>query len=698
MPLGQRSTAVLQYLLQNTSYSTVTQLAEHLNVSNRTLYNDLSAINDWLSEQGFQQLQQSTGRGVKVHNDDRETLKRELRDTYESDYVYAHEERVLIIFLFLSAHPYERFTVNRFCDGFNVSRNTTLDDIKALKALLSDYQLSLHFNQADGYLIKGAEKEKRRAMVSFINKFNQETAHVHWNDQSHFHHTFSPIREEEWDWLTQQLIDLETNIGIEFTDELLYSLITRFSFFIRRLQLGCTVKMEPVEHEVMKGTAEYEGIADFFEAVKAYFAFEHAQEDETVFFAAHLLSARVNHLDIPSWGEKESQQLKHVIYKMIEEFEQLALIEIKDYENLANNMLIHLKPAYFRMVYNIEVDNQLVTKIRENYPEIFNLTRQVVFHFERLVGKKISLDEVAYIAMHFGGWLRKEGIDPDQRRSLAIVCPSGIGTSRLMENQLQGLLTGVDIEGVYSLREYKRSKINADVIVSTIPLPERGVPVIVAPPILSDQEKVRIIKEVNQLFQSTIHEQHVFPEMLDVIKRHATVHDEAALKRDLKQMAIPEPKELSSGGSSSLSDILPLSRTDIIERVPDWQSAVEHASQGLIRDGIVTSHYVQSMIQLIEEKGPYVVISPEVAIPHAKSEDGVLGLGISLLLLRHSVNLKGKNVKLFIVLATPDEQSHLKPLTQLTEMMSDQAAKTEILQQDDRERLHHFIETYFSEE
>src|SRR5690625_912001 len=143
------------------------------------------------------------------------------------------------------------------------------------------------------------------------------------------------------------------------------------------------------------------------------------------------------------------------------------------------NLLFHLKTTYNRKKYEIHIQNILKGSIKKNYPEIFHLTKNVIHHVEDLIGQKIDDNEIAYLAMHFGGWLRQEGVDLElKRKKMLIVCTNGLGTSRLLESQLQRLFTDVDITDVISLREYEeidKLKEVADFIVSTILLPDRGI-------------------------------------------------------------------------------------------------------------------------------------------------------------------------------------------------------------------------------
>jgi mannitol/fructose-specific phosphotransferase system IIA component (Ntr-type) len=65
------------------------------------------------------------------------------------------------------------------------------------------------------------------------------------------------------------------------------------------------------------------------------------------------------------------------------------------------------------------------------------------------------------------------------------------------------------------------------------------------------------------------------------------------------------------------------SRSIVVKAEADsWQAAVELSGELLVAAEGVEERYGPAMIQPVEELGTYVVIAPEVAIPHARPEDG----------------------------------------------------------------------------
>ena len=62
-----------------------------------------------------------------------------------------------------------------------------------------------------------------------------------------------------------------------------------------------------------------------------------------------------------------------------------------------------------------------------------------------------------------------------------------------------------------------------------------------------------------------------------------------------------------------------------------WEDAIRASYQPLLQDGIVEDIYVQAVIDCVKKYGPYIVIVPNIAMPH--STEGAKGLILILKIL-----------------------------------------------------------------
>lgn len=116
--------------------------------------------------------------------------------------------------------------------------------------------------------------------------------------------------------------------------------------------------------------------------------------------------------------------------------------------------------------------------------------------------------------------------------------------------------------------------------------------------------------------------------------------------------------------------------------VTEWKKAVEVASQPLLKLSKIEPQYVQAMIDSVEKNGPYMVIADHLALMHARPEDGVIEQGISLLVVSNPIDMEGKPVKIFLVLAAKDNESHLESLQEVMNIFMEETSFQTILHGD----------------
>lgn len=699
--MDQRSMAILHQLIQEDSYISIEKLAAMFNVSRRTIYNDLDKINYWLKEHYFGEVNQVRGQGLYID----EHLKRELAgekevsETIGSYYEFSPAERRAWIYIHIAVGKQSYF-LDDIKELFQVSRNTALEDMKRLKEEIKSFQLSITSERMIGYSIAGHESDCRRLLIHYLDVVIPDNGWYGFlSDKDSFHNSkiLSPYQIFDLQMLRQlrQLLhDYEKQFKIEITDDVLDNLVVWFYFFLRRVMKDKLVEVDPIEKEVIKTTNEYQGTTILFKKLSSQLNIT-VPDDEIYYFAKYLLSAKVNYDLSPQMETEEMKSLIRVVEKMVRDFQLYAAIEFHDPESMIENLLLHLKPAYYRIKYGIQIENALKDLVKQSYPEIFHLTKKVIHHFEELIGHPIHENEIAYSAMHFGGWLRKEGVMLQTRKKLLIVCTNGLGTSRLLESQLEGLFSDTEIVGVTSLREYEKMDLNVDYIVSTISLPDRGIPVFVVNPILSNADKEQLLKKVNSLYGYSQQQQaHAVESVIDMVKRYATIHDDDTLRQELRRYFHPPIKGENEDSKPSLYDLLPPERIVFKRCVANWKEAVKYAADPLLNQSYVQERYIEKMIQNITEKGPYIVISEHIALPHANPEDGVLKTGMSMLRLTDPVDMFGKPASVIIVLASRDNEQHLKALTQLTKLFSVKENKEKIVRTINKHQIVELIDDY----
>ncbi|MBF2514230.1 BglG family transcription antiterminator [Listeria marthii] len=657
-----RNMALLESLVVANVYLAPEKLQEELGISKRTLQYDVEKINKELDNIGLDGIQSVRGQGYYLLEEEKSTMKEILENREASHKVFsASERRIRILFFLLVTDA--RVIIDTINECNEVSRNTSLQDIKQLKLALKQFNLELIYDRKNGNMVLGDERSIRQFFIHYCMN-NEEIATA---DQLLDLMKINPmIKNQELfpnlDTIFEILAVTEKKIGIRYTDEVIERIGIMIFFFKERMKRDCYLN-EKEEHEV----ESFDIAQEIYEQLQQTedFSINHA---EITYLGKLLLGASRLNDDAAATGK-----LDIIVEKIIAEFERLACVNFEDHRNLKKDLLLHLQPAYYRLKFQIEWINPLRTDIKQSYSDVYEITKKSLEPLEDLLGETIPEDEVAYVTILFGGYLSRKNNTLVERKKLLIVCSKGVGTSRMIERQLSQLLgERVEILEPISIREFEKGLYAPDFIVSTLPIMEPKAPVFIVSPILTEAQKQQLMKAIAPHILQKDSDARMLSSVLDVVDQYAKVEDREKLAAKLKSVLFQVQSDSQLEKSPTLEELLPKERIAFQESVADWREAIQVASKSLQQEGYISRNYQQAMIENIEKLGPYIVIAPGIALPHASVDDGAYRVGMSLLRLDKPVSFSSKakdQVRLIIVLASIDSYTHINALSQLTNLI-----------------------------
>ncbi|MBF2675936.1 BglG family transcription antiterminator [Listeria marthii] len=657
-----RNMALLESLVVANVYLAPEKLQEELGISKRTLQYDVEKINKELDNIGLDGIQSVRGQGYYLLEEEKSTMKEILENREASHKVFsASERRIRILFFLLVTDA--RVIIDTINECNEVSRNTSLQDIKQLKLALKQFNLELIYDRKNGNMVLGDERSIRQFFIHYCMN-NEEIATA---DQLLDLMKINPmIKNQELfpnlDTIFEILAVTEKKIGIRYTDEVIERIGIMIFFFKERMKRDCYLN-EKEEHEV----ESFDIAQEIYEQLQQTedFSINHA---EITYLGKLLLGASRLNDDAAATGK-----LDIIVEKIIAEFERLACVNFEDHRNLKKDLLLHLQPAYYRLKFQIEWINPLRTDIKQSYSDVYEITKKSLEPLEELLGETIREDEIAYVTILFGGYLSRKNNTLVERKKLLIVCSKGVGTSRMIERQLSQLLgERVEILEPISIREFEKGLYAPDFIVSTLPIMEPKAPVFIVSPILTEAQKQQLMKAIAPHILQKDSDARMLSSVLDVVDQYAKVENREKLAAKLKSVLFQVQSDSQLEKSPTLEELLPKERITFQESVADWREAIQVASKSLQQEGYISRNYQHAMIENIEKLGPYIVIAPGIALPHASVDDGAYRVGMSLLRLDKPVSFSSKakdQVRLIIVLASIDSYTHINALSQLTNLI-----------------------------
>lgn len=121
-----------------------------------------------------------------------------------------------------------------------------------------------------------------------------------------------------------------------------------------------------------------------------------------------------------------------------------------------------------------------------------------------------------------------------------------------------------------------------------------------------------------------------------------------------------------------------------------WEEAIRVSAEGLLKGGYVEESYVDSMVSSVVEYGPYIVIAPDIAMPHARPEAGTNKVGFSIMVCEEPVKFSddpSQNARLFVTLSCVSADTHLQMIQALVGILGEQEKVDKIFNVKTKEEL-----------
>lgn len=110
--------------------------------------------------------------------------------------------------------------------------------------------------------------------------------------------------------------------------------------------------------------------------------------------------------------------------------------------------------------------------------------------------------------------------------------------------------------------------------------------------------------------------------------------------------------------------------------------AIRESGKLLEQAQLIESQYIDAMVQSFETNGPYFVLAPNIALPHARPEDGVKEAAVSFIRLKEPIRFGHSSndpVQLVFALAASTSEEHLDVLKKLMQLLSESNNITKLL-------------------
>lgn len=574
--------------------------------------------------------------------------------------IFLVEDRssVIIIYSFLNAEFVSNYHLQ---DLLGLSKNSILTEVKKVRDICQKVGLSYEYNRSKGYHFDGDEFSIVTLVEDHLNQLLLSSIGEWVLDII----LFNSEIDSDFNWYQTEFENIMSEEAISIVPSRKKALIWLFYILAIRKRIVSS------EWQTQFSESSLESVVGLSNRVATLF-FKIYDSPELLFISSRILGS----LDGMPFTKVGSINLEELTTAIVKDVSNLIGVTFAEDKAIFQSLLQHVGPAYIRIKYAIPLDFPFSNEITMQYGALFSQVKRALVPLFKKAGLSISDEEISLFTVHFGGYLNKHSIQYKPTRAL-VVCPNGISSSLILTSTLEKLFPKFEFKKSHQISEIKHLATDEfDLIFSTTAF-ITDKPLYVVKPILDYVESQLLIREVSKDFEAVGNQLlYKLEDIITTIDKYADIRDVEGLKSGL--MAILDNEKTSLKGGPTLSSLLKEEFISFSEEQLTWQEAIKVASQPLVEQGNIDVSYIQAMIDSAIKSGPYMVLAPGVAVPHARPETGVNKLGISLLSCFQPVDFsmnddvnEENQVSLIFILAAEDNTNHLTALQQLSMILED---------------------------
>jgi len=586
-----RASKILNILEQKNSVS-LESLAEKLNVSSKTIKNEVKNLNEQLENSAFVDIKHGI---YKIYIFDRskfEKVKQEIY--YQRDFLNSPQRRMAFI-VYKLINSKEPYLTDDLAYEMNVARTTIINDMKKIKEILSNYNLNITGKPNNGIVLEGNELDIRNFLLENIYEITYEDFKI---DED--------IVEFVKETISKYKLDKTT------FDYFIKSLTVSFD----RIMNGHPIKILSNKYGELLRSWEFEVVTTIVEEIERRLNINFALE-ERLFLTLPIVGMRTpTNIEEISQHVHITEEILNLVSDIIERIRfKMGFNITKD--DILEDFIYHIAFLVNRLKYGVHLNNPLIDDIKENYKVAYKMAELAKEVIEENLKVSMTQDEVGFIAAYFGLFISEQELVKPKDYKIAVICGTGRVTAKLVESQLRNIFD---------------SKTTID--------------------LFSDDKVIGEVLDTYDLVLSTVKTKYNTNIRVLYIDK---IFDKEVLKRKIKELLYSEKLDmpLVQGMDTLLLSILKEERFFILNSQLSYQENIDLMVDSLYLKGYVDEGFKDRIRE--REKKSTMAINDSVALPHTinyKSKQILISLGVS----KDGVKINShEKIKLIFLICLPEQ-------------------------------------------
>ena len=426
------------------SVCSVENLATKLNVSQKTIRNDIKELNCLLG--GYACISNNKGECKLIVFAPNGFSEIRNKICAQDDLFNSSQTRMAYMFWQLM-HAKEPYLTDDLSEEMKVARTTTISDLNRLRKIIDKYDLKIKGKANTGLTLCGDEFKIRMFILENI----YEQLYLNF-----------PLGQT----IREKLYDFQDRLSM---DALGFGFFYRFFVvMIQRMESGHMIETLEPKYEDLYQSSAYNIVDEFLDEIEQVKGYKISKE-ERLFLSISVAGMRTpaNTAEIEQ-KISISEGVADMIIEMLDRIKEELNVTVIANE-LFDDFVYHVFFMINRLKYGFHIYNPMVDDFKNKYSVAYKMAEIGKEVLEERADIKMTEDEMGFLAAYFGVFLVEQ--EPEKKRCrIAIVCGSGKIIGRLIENQLKKVF---DIEPEFEFFYGKfdeQKKDDFDYIVTTTEL------------------------------------------------------------------------------------------------------------------------------------------------------------------------------------------------------------------------------------
>lgn len=490
--INDRPAKIIQLLLDQDTPITISKIADFLNVSSKTIRNDLWSV-EKLLEGSDVKLLKKTGVGISLEGT--QTQKLHLREQLpQASHPTSSSPEGRLPYIGIKVILNSNYRVYKLANELFISRATIHNDLQSLEPVFASYKIKMIRKNNNGIRIQGSEKNCRKLLMDLLS---HDSGFLRFADQVR-----NPNRKCDGTKLFIATNYTDENLA-EFlkvlsmsnsaflqslTQESLTHIILRIIVVLLRIRTNHFIHLSDEFIAELQAKRYFDDARHICDSIQSHYRIS-IPDIEARYLQVFFLSAQKS-------DSKEADNRKEAEYLadlLISDWGNELKLGSLDDPQLRKATITHLESAITRFRHGISYENSLMKDIYRNYPNTLRIVRHSMKYIEDRYSCNISDDEVGFFTLHLASAMERL----KEPLNTLLVSIEGPAATELLRSKIQSNFHEINL-----LKTQTNTRLNVaasaqyDLILSTTHLNCGNVPVIVINPVLYPSDIVKLKKIV----------------------------------------------------------------------------------------------------------------------------------------------------------------------------------------------------------